>query len=251
MNIKLRKPSGFRLFISMVLLGSAVVLGLIAPPARADSLYIGDGADNSVKRFDARTGEFKGNFVAPNSDGLDGPRGMIFLEDRLLVVNQNVNADFAGEILRYRSNGSFLDALVPCNPPLDRNTCDPDSPFIPRGLIRGSENTVLVADLFSIGRDYQPPGHVKEINAKTGEFLRDFDTTGFTATFFPRGIVRGPDGLIYVSVIGSLDPNDPDFDNISGYILRFNPRTGKLVDTFVNNPAGDPGSGCAQHLHRA
>jgi|CXWL01.1.fsa_nt_gi Zn-dependent M28 family amino/carboxypeptidase len=36
MDIKLRKPSGFRLFISMILLGTAVVLGVIAPPARAD-----------------------------------------------------------------------------------------------------------------------------------------------------------------------------------------------------------------------
>ncbi len=250
MDIKLRKPSGFRLFISMILLGTAVVLGVIAPPARADSLYIGDGDDNSVKRFDAKTGHFLGNFVAPGSGGLDGPRGMIFLENRLLVVNQNANEDFAGEILRYRSNGSFLNALVPCNPPLGRNTCDPDSPFIPRGLIRGSENTVLVADLFSSGLQFQPPGHVKEINAKTGEFIRDFDTTGFTPSFFPRGIVRGPDGLIYVSVIGSLEPTDPNFDNISGYILRFNPRTGKLFDIFVSNPAGHPGSGCSQHLHR-
>jgi Zn-dependent M28 family amino/carboxypeptidase len=36
MNIILRKPSGFRLLISMFLLGTAVVLGVIAPPARAD-----------------------------------------------------------------------------------------------------------------------------------------------------------------------------------------------------------------------
>jgi hypothetical protein len=36
MNIKLRKPSGLRLLISMVLLGVAMVLGVIAPPARAD-----------------------------------------------------------------------------------------------------------------------------------------------------------------------------------------------------------------------
>ena len=37
MNIKLRKPSGFRLLISLVLLGVAVILGLIAPHSRADS----------------------------------------------------------------------------------------------------------------------------------------------------------------------------------------------------------------------
>jgi DNA-binding beta-propeller fold protein YncE len=244
-NTKLRS-------VTMVLLW--VVLGFMASLAHADSLYIGDGGDDSVKRFDARTGKYLGNFVAPSSGGLEGPRGMIFSKGSLLVVNQNALQDFAGEILRYGKNGSFLNALVSCNPPLGRSTCDPDAPFIPRGLIRGSENTVLVADLYSKGADFQPPGHIKEINAKTGKFLRNFDTTGFTAPFFPRGIVRGPDGLIYVSVIGSLEPTDPNFDNISGYILRFNPRTGKLVGIFVNNPTDSSGnslgSGCAKHLHR-
>jgi DNA-binding beta-propeller fold protein YncE len=246
-NTKLRSLG---VLLGMVLLTLAASFSLITPASADDFLYIGDGGDDSVKRFDARTGNYLGNFVAPGSGGLEGPRGMIFSKGSLLVVNQNVLEDFAGEILRYRNNGSFLNALVPCNPPLQRITCDPNAPFIPRGLIRGLGNTVLVADLFSIGANFQPPGHVKEINAKTGEFIRNFDTTGFTSPFFPRGIVRGPDGLIYVSVIGSLEPTDPNFDNLSGYILRFNPRTGKLVDTFVNNPAGNTGSGCTQHLHR-
>jgi outer membrane protein assembly factor BamB len=250
-NTKLRSLGAL---LGMVFLTLAASFSLITPASADDFLYIGDGADDSVKRFDASTGNYLGNFVAPGSGGLEGPRGIIFLEGRLLVVNQNVFEDFAGEILRYRDNGSFLNALVPCNPPLGRITCDLDAPFIPRGLIRGLEDTVLVADLYSIGVNFQPPGHVKEINAKTGEFLRNFDTTGFTAPFFPRGIVRGPDGLIYVSVIGSLDPADPNFDPISGYILRFNPRTGRLVDTFVNNPTDSSGnslgSGCAKHLHR-
>lgn len=37
MNIKLRKPGGIRLLISLLLLGVAVILGLIAPNSRADS----------------------------------------------------------------------------------------------------------------------------------------------------------------------------------------------------------------------
>jgi hypothetical protein len=238
----------------------AVTIGFgLNMPVHADSLYIGDGGDDSVKRFDASTGKYLGNFVVPGSGGLEGPRGLIFLKGSLLAVNQNTNENFAGEILRYRNNGSFVNALVPCNPPLgrplDQAPCDPNNPFIPRGLIRGLGDTLLVADLFSKGVNaFEPPGHVKEINAKTGKFIRNFDTIGFTAPFFPRGIVRGPDGLVYVSVIGSLDPSDPNFDNLSGYILRFNPRTGKLVDTFVNNPTDSTGNslgiGCAQHLHR-
>jgi hypothetical protein len=91
-----------------------VVLGFMASLAHADSLYVGDGDDDSVKRFDARTGKYLGNFVAPSSGGLEGPRGMIFSKGSLLVVNQNASANFAGEILRYRNNGSFLNALVAC-----------------------------------------------------------------------------------------------------------------------------------------
>src|SRR5438094_8779234 len=85
--------------------------------ALADSLYIGDGADDTVKRFDAETGAYLGTFVAPGSGGLDGPRGLIFTRGNLYVASQNVDQDFAGEILQYRrSTGGFLGALVPCNP---------------------------------------------------------------------------------------------------------------------------------------
>lgn len=246
MNNNMNKKKSLTRLIGLFFLISAISLSV-----QADSLYIGDGGDNSVKRFDASAGTFQGNFVAPGSGGLSGPRGVIFLQGRLLVVNQNALTDDFGEILRYRRNdGAFTDALIPCNPPLGRLTCNPDGPFIPRGLIRGLGDTILVADLFSQGANFQPPGHIKEVSSKTGAFVRNYDTTGFNAPFFPRGIVRGPDGLIYVSVIGSLDPEDPAFDPLSGYILRFNPRSGKLVDTLVSNPADNPSLGCTQHLHR-
>src|SRR5450631_631053 len=71
-----------------------------------DFLYIGDANDNTVKRFDARTGNYLGVFVtnigcttaSPPTRCLFGPTGLIF--DRhgdfdgrghLLVANQNVN----------------------------------------------------------------------------------------------------------------------------------------------------------------
>ena len=43
--------------------------------ARADTLYIGDGNDNTVKRFDAQTGQFLGVFVTSTSRAsrLSGP----------------------------------------------------------------------------------------------------------------------------------------------------------------------------------
>src|SRR5262249_21550108 len=58
--------------------------------AVADTLYIGDGNDNTVKRFDASTGAYEGTFVTSGSGGLNGPRGIIFRNDgQLLLVDQN------------------------------------------------------------------------------------------------------------------------------------------------------------------
>ncbi|NJD07081.1 MAG: hypothetical protein FIA97_11380 [Methylococcaceae bacterium] len=199
----------------------------------ADSLYITDGGDDTVKRFNADTGAYQGTFVGPGSGGVNGPRGLIFTQGRLVVANQNVDQAFAGEILNYRqTNGGFLGALVPCNPPLGRS-CDANAPFAPRGLIRGGDNTVYVAD--------HDGGRVASYDSGSGAFLGNLDTTGFSGNFFPRGIVRGPDGLLYVSVTGLL-AGDP----LAGYVLRFNPRTGKFKDVFASHLAG----GCAAFLHR-
>lgn len=242
-NTKLRS-------VTMVLLW--VVLGFMASVIHADSLYIGDGGDDSVKRFDARTGKYLGNFVAPSSGGLEGPRGMIFSKGSLLVVNQNVSRTFEGEILRYRKDGSFLDALVPCRPiGPDPRVCDDNAPLLPRGIIRGPGRTLYVANFTENDSGPFLPGDIRKFDIETGLFLGSFDTGSFPSTsFFPRGIVRGPDGLIYVSITGDLGSGD----GLTGKILRFNPRTGKLVDTFVNNPTDSSGnslgSGCAKHLHR-
>src|SRR5262249_35597382 len=81
---------------SLLSTGSSVV---------ADTLYIGDGNDNTVKRFDASTGAYEGTFVTSGSGGLLGPRGLIFGErHNLLVLNQNVfTTGIGGELLRYDS----------------------------------------------------------------------------------------------------------------------------------------------------
>lgn len=107
-NIKYRTKLGA--LVSIALLVLTVEFSTI-PPAnahnseKADSLYIGDqtdpsASDSTVKRFDAKTGEFLGAFVTSNSGGLHGPRGLIFdhptktsknqrRKDRFLAVNQN------------------------------------------------------------------------------------------------------------------------------------------------------------------
>ena len=216
-----------------------------APHGKGDSLYIGDAGDNTVKRFNAETGEYLGAFVTEGSGGLDGPKGLIFTLGQLFLVNQNVDQDFAGEILRYRrGTGAFLNPLVPCNPLLSR-PCSPDAPFQPRGMVRGFLPTVYVADAgdFSVNH----PGRVAQFNAIKGTFIRNLDDPGLTRGFFPRGIVFGPDGLIYVSATGNL----PGGDLLSAYILRFNPISGKFMGSVVSCDDGNPClTDCARDFHR-
>lgn len=207
---------------------------------KADVLYVGDGGDDSVKRFNANTGDYLGKLV-PDDDSvrLIGPRGLIFVLDKLLVVNQNVDQPLSGEILRYqRDTGDFIDALVPsCT-----NPCN-SAPFAPRGIVRGLLPTVYVADLGDFSPDN--PGKVMQFDAFKGKFIRNLDTTGFGKDFFPRGIIFGPDGLIYVSATGNLASGDP----LSAYILRFNPFTGKFVNIVAQyNPAD--ATDCSKDFHR-
>jgi len=65
---------------TMALIGIGLTMAGIAVTSRsvkaADFLYIGDGYDNTVKRFDANTGA-NTPFVPSSSGGLDGPRGLI------------------------------------------------------------------------------------------------------------------------------------------------------------------------------
>ncbi|MGG3468526.1 hypothetical protein ABES02_13715 [Neobacillus pocheonensis] len=50
-------------------------------------------------------------------------------------------------------------------------------------------------------------------------------------SFHPRGLVFGPDGLLYVSAIDFLNPT-------KGWVLRvlrFDTKKNKLVDVFISN----------------
>jgi hypothetical protein len=199
---------------------------------QSDVLYIGDGGDDSVKRFNAKTGAFLGHLVEPGIGRLHGPRGLVFIGGKLAVVNQNVETPFNGEVLQYRKeSGDFLGALV--------SASDPDAPFVPRGLIRGPGRTLYLAD-FDFGN-----GRVAQFDVRNGKFLRNLDTTGFTGRFIPRGLVQGPDGLLYVSVTGNL----AEGDGLTGSVLRFNPRDGRFIDVFTSNLAA-AGQGLCAALHR-
>ena len=139
--------------LAIAFVALSLVMGFQAA-AVADSLYIGDGGDDTVKRFDANTGRYLGPLTPPQNTGLLGLRGIIRKGNELLVANQNLNQPFNGEVLRFNKNTLALNgALVPCRDDLGR-PCDPDSPFTPLGVIRGPGGKLFVADLF--GPSFDP-----------------------------------------------------------------------------------------------
>ena len=195
----------------------------------ADILYIGDVADNTVKRFDADTGAFldadgdptnnPDAFVRSASGGLDGPRGILF-DGNLLVANQNQDLKIPGEILRFDGrNGAFLGALVPAT--------DKNAPFGPRGIVLGTN--LYVADISSASG--KSTGRVRTYNA-AGNFLGDLDPKTFQNNdYHPRGVVFGPDGFLYVAV------RDLKKDGLGGNVLRFKP-DGSFDKVFIADNGG-------------
>lgn len=186
-----------------------------------DFLYIGDRGDDTVKRFDAKSGNFFDTFVSSNSGGLYGPGGILFDKDGyLLVSNQNVNQPISGDILQYNGKtGVFEKELVP--------STDKNAPFAPRGIIL-KDSKLYVANIEPTGAG--GPGGVLSYNIKNGKFLGDFDPNVFVDPYsHPRGIVVGPDGKFYVSVFS--------FDGTGGQVLRFK-SNGKFDKVFIADNGG-------------
>ena len=157
----------------------------------ADFLYIGDSNDNTIKRFDAKTGQFLGVFVTSTSSGTQpgqpiiGPRGLIFnRQGNLVLANQNVGQAQNGTILSYSgTTGVFLGALVPFT--------DPNSPVAPRGIVLGG-NLFVASDE---GEDGANDGKLRAYT-KNGRFISELNgPPGFVGgNFHPRAVVIGPAG---------------------------------------------------------
>jgi hypothetical protein len=245
----------FRLAIlagaALALLGGATPSAAQERPSGADVLYIGDTADDTVKRFDAQTGQFLGTFIPEGT--LHGPRGILHA-GTFLVSNQNVGLPFAGEVDRYNANGGFLGALVPHD--------SPNAPFAPRGIILGPDRrTLYVADLGPdfpecVGSPTQPCGAVKRYDVSSGltaRFLGDLDFTSFThdarlstGEFRPRGLVFGPDGRLYVSLFSEGRVQFNDQPQV-GSVLRYTLGSGRVEVVGDFRTQSDT---CSVHLHR-
>jgi sugar lactone lactonase YvrE len=212
-----------RMSLGMSLLALTMWVGA-GSTANADSLYIGDYYDNTVKQFDADTGDFQGKFVK-SQGGVHFPNGIVFDSAKnLLLSNQNGHTGTAGEILQYSSTGKLLNQIV--------KNKDPNAPWAPQGIILVN-GVLFVADLQSAPTKANslPPGTLRRYNS-AGVFLGASvpDPITFLTAFHPRGIVLGPDGLVYVS-------NVPVLGGLGGQVLRFE-TNGTFVDEFISSPGG-------------
>lgn len=198
-----------RIWNSFVTL-AAIVTAFATTSARgADILYVGDGADNTVKRFDADTGAPLDDADDPFVVGLLGPRGLILDDGQLLVANQNVNLQIPGDVLAFdEATGASLGALVP---PTDKH-----APFVAWGLIRGVADDLFVSSLSTAsGKSY---GEILRYDAGTGEYLGTLKTKQVkNKDYHPRSMVFGPDGNLYVT-LRTLSK-----DGLGGAVARYFP----------------------------
>jgi hypothetical protein len=213
-------------FLTLVA-AATLVAASATQPARADVLYIGDGGDNKVKRFEVgATGTLDAGF---NPTGFLGPNGLIIDGDnRLLVVNQNVNTHLSGEILAFATDatGTSLGAIVP--------EADKDAPFVPRGIVLSPSGDDLFVGNFTtaFGKSH---GELLRYDLDSGALLSNDKAKGFqNHGFHPRGIVFGPDGMLYVASPLNFQTG------LGGAVLRFNPDGS--FDKVIIEDAGGPAS---------
>jgi hypothetical protein len=190
--------------------------------SRGEAVLVGDGVNNSVLAMEVRSGASVGTFVQPAAGvnyQLFGPRGLLCVSNSLLVVNQNVDTPYNGEVLAFDVNtGVFTGKLVPSS--------NPSAPYAPRGMILGPNGVLYVADFG--GFDGVHPGRIARYNSQ-GAFLGNVITTGLSVPFYPMALVIGPDGFLYVSGVGNLS-----LGSIDGYVFRFQFNAGTQNYQYLN-----------------
>jgi CSLREA domain-containing protein len=167
--------------------------------------YIGPAATDPgrIVRFNATTGAYIGELVAPGAGGLVTPNSLLVSGSQLYVTDATNNT-----VLRYNATtGAFVNAFVSAGSGgLSR----------PRDLLFYGAHLLVISELTN---------RVLRYNATTGAFVDALITTGLDR---PQRMVIGPDGDLYVNSLGDRK------------LLRFDPTTGAAKGAFVTatSPAG-------------
>jgi WD40 repeat protein len=171
------------------------------------SVDVNNPANDSILRFNGKTGAFIDVFVASGSGGLEHPSSLTFGPDHNLYVST-----LAGKgVLRYNGqNGTFIDTFVSS----DGGTLNFPS------LTFGPDKNLYVSN--SSGHD------ILRYNGQNGSFLGVFVPASSSMLNVPGGLTFGPDNNLYV---GDFSPD--------GGIRRYNGKTGAFIDTFI--PVGSGG----------
>jgi len=217
------------------------------------NLYVADGVNKSVLRFNPSTGALIGTFVSPIG-GIAFPFGITFGPDGSLYM-----ADDNGLIRRFDGTSGAPTGTFSCAPPAG-GTC------YPVALTFGPDGNLYVSDSSSRG--------VLKLSGSTLALLGEFIAPmGSPTSTFPWGLHFGPNGNLYVAF--SEAPGNTydifEFDASSGTQIaaflatglvnadfgfgpdqeiyaannygfqRFSSSTGSLLSTFGSGYNGDAG----------
>jgi DNA-binding beta-propeller fold protein YncE len=197
------------LAVSTVLLAT-VGLGMDVKRAQAETLYVGSFNNDTVLRFDGKTGRFIDTFVTKRSGKLDGPVGLTFSPKG---KNLYLISFFTASVLRYNGiTGRFLNTFIPQE--------KGDLRF-PQDLTFGTDGKLYVS---STGTD------TINVYSRRGDFIGPLFPVDTTLCDAPFGVRFGPDQNLYFSC------------TFSNTIRRYNPKTRrtKTVGT-ASTPNAAPG----------
>ena len=237
-GLKARRPMTIARRVVTSLVAVIAAGAFAAAAASADTLYSGEGTDNTIQSFNA-IGNPLGAFIPASPTGATGPRGILHLSNgNFLVAYQDPGLPVNGEIDEFSNNGAFVRALVPGT--------DPNAPFAPRGIILGPDNrTLYVADF---GAD--AIGAVDRYDINSGKFLGALDFSSFFASsayngeFHPRGLVFAADRrTLYVTLF-----SETAFPE-GGWVLSYDIVTGRVRLIAGNNPNAPASSDCHAYLN--
>ncbi len=221
-------------------------IGLTFGP-NPDTLLVGNTRGDNVYQFNAQTGAFIKEFIAPRTGGLSDPDTLLYGPDAngdgqadLYVASGNKPSTStevgASSVLVYDGqSGAFIKALVRDNP---ATTVDETGGlFRPYGMAFGPDGNLYVSSFRS--------DKILRYNATTGAFVDVFASGTGTA----NGL-NGPNGLLfignslYVTTQGSVADADGNVSFVfDSQVLRYDSlAAGSTPIVFAPQPTPDPAS---------